>query len=216
LVGAPIGERLMWTVLASLGITVLGGLLLNLVGGLTRDHWLVLIAILVCAGSIVALRRAPEGKGSEKAIQSDAANDSQLESNGTSQRRRLRLSDLSAIVIGLSLVVGALTLSQLSTTATSEHFAQLWLVPAPKNASSNSGLAQLGVQNFEGKSASFLVNLYPAGSEKPMGTWPIVLRNRAAWTMDIRRPTTAALRATLSYPSEPKTPKQFVTLQPPG
>ena len=38
-------ERLMWSFGSSIGIVILGGLLLNLTGGLTRQHWLILISV---------------------------------------------------------------------------------------------------------------------------------------------------------------------------
>ncbi len=43
--------RLLWSVGASIGSIILGGLLLNVAGGLTANHWLVLVAggvVLFC------------------------------------------------------------------------------------------------------------------------------------------------------------------------
>ena len=58
-------ERIMWSFGSSIGIVILGGLLLNLTGGLTRQHWLILISAVVAVSAVAAWVRSgtrPPGK----------------------------------------------------------------------------------------------------------------------------------------------------------
>jgi uncharacterized membrane protein len=209
-------ERLMWTVLASMGITTVGGLLLNLFGGLTRHNWLIFAAIVVGASGVFQFGELLIHTISHKQKESSATLPQHYD-NGSSPttltRRNIR--GLTILLLALSLVVASLVVSQLNTSATRERFAELWLVPIVNNKvnfeSTTPGSARLGVQNFEGRTAHFLVSLFIGKSNIPLKR-SLTLQNGAEWSLIVNRPRNTALKATLAIRSGGKSHMQYVTL----
>jgi uncharacterized membrane protein len=217
-----IGESLVWVAVSSLAVSVLGGLALNLLGGLTRVHWLIFMAAFVALGCVVIGARSA-ALGRIASLPS--------ESNGSSQSVTDRIRHdgrtwrvVAALIAAGCLVAGSLILSQLSTSGTSEHFTQLWLLPASEkgraviSSSPSSGLglpsrsAELGVQNYEGTASSYVVSLFRKNSKRSSKTWSFTLVNGARWSVVITRPPGVPLTATLQIRSEQKRPIQSVTL----
>ena len=219
--GAFSGEWLMWAVSASLGIAVLGGLVLNVLGGLTRLHWLAYIAAVVGLFSAVSLFRAsesaePAGAVLNGKLHSDEVSGANCDRPTVRRMVYPRPRAILTLVFALLLVIGSLTLAQLSTSATRERFAQLWLIPTSSHGGAQAVSAELGVQNFEGRSEEFDVALYQLGSSNPTSTWSVFLQNEGQWAVTISRPSETGLRATLRVGSGLRGHLQFVSLQAPG
>jgi uncharacterized membrane protein len=178
-----IGERLLWTFLASIGISVLGGLGLNLVTGLTRDHWLLfesgVVLVLLCVNLGIGWRS------------SDSTPPSVPRRNEKSGQRRLFVSASVAIL----LLAVALSISYVSANHSQERFAQFWLNPTVAQGLQLTS-AQLGVQNFEGRTTHFAVSIYKGDSNAPMRR-TFTLRDGGTWSMQIKGDAKINLRATL-------------------
>jgi uncharacterized membrane protein len=216
-----IGESLVWVVVSSLAVSVLGGLALNLLGGLTRVHWLIFVAAFVALGCVViAARSKGLGIGSVPGPSnglSDSVTD-RIRHDGSTWR------PVAALIAAACLVAGSLILAQLSTSATREHFTQLWLLPASQNGrvvvssgpSPGLGLpspsAELGVQNYEGRPSSYVVSLFREYSKRSSQTWSFTLVNGASWSVTVARPSGVVLTATLQIGSEQRRPFQSVRL----
>jgi uncharacterized membrane protein len=177
-------ETLMWIVLTSIGISVLGGLILNLVGGLSRFHWMVFVIIIVIISSVITVVRLTNKEAG------DASRMGARNRPGVTNRARMGTSVLLAIIlVGL-----AVSLSYVSANNSRERFAQLWLVPT-RNAAGHSS-AQLGIKNFEGRTTRFVVSLYTGGSNVPSKRL-ITLKNDGSWSVNVSRSANVGLRATL-------------------
>ncbi len=120
-------ERAMWSVGSSIGIVILGGLLLNLTGGLTRQHWLILSSAVVAVvrrGRLVA-RRESHRRGTVR----------RRPRNGEDRTRwvtSLSLRPVALLLAAVLVVSGALVLSQRTSAESSrEHFVQAWILPRP-------------------------------------------------------------------------------------
>jgi uncharacterized membrane protein len=187
-------ERVMWSVGSSIGIVIMGGLILNLTGGLTRSHWLILIAaavgLLVVVGYLRAgMQDAPDGSASRV-------------SEGSAARGLALLSfrPVALMVVAVVVVVGGLVLSQRSNAeSTREHFVQAWILPQP-TGNVFSTKATLGVRNEEGGHQRILVEVKVgrAGSTMTVG-----LRDGQAWTHQITRTPGQAISVTVALASNP-------------
>src|ERR1035437_1773931 len=213
-----VSERLMWSAVASVGILVVGGLVLNLIGGLTRSSWLILSAVVVgCLGVFALLRPPPEA-------QVEDSLDARGRRNGNETRGPVRLTfgTVAAGLLILGLVVGSLAISQLRTPATRERFTQLWMVPVSGSGGKvtpgglNSASGEIGIQNYEGGSGRFEVSLYHQGSLFPFKRWSLELQSGGRWVVDVRRPLSGELTATLRIRSDPKSREQLVMLPAPA
>jgi uncharacterized membrane protein len=188
-----LGEMLLWTLLLSMGVSVIGGLILNYLGGLTRLHWLIFVDVVVILSITIEIIRD---------ISSPAAN--------SIQRRQLNISSaqaprLVAVMVSLLLLGGSLGLSYVSASKTTEHFAELWLVPQKGQAAT----AQLGVKNVEGRTTRFVVSLYEG--KKRVWHRSIGLSSGATWLIRVNRPFDTQLLATLKVPGH-VVKEQYVTL----
>ena len=178
-----IGERILWAFLASMGISVLGGLGLNLVTNLTRQHWLLfeacVVFIVLCIN--LGIHRVSGGSGSPSIAQ-------HIEASG---QKRLIVS----VVVVIFLLVAALSISYVSANHSQERFAQFWLNPTVAHGLQPPS-AQLGVQNLEGRTTQFAVSIYKGDSNAPMRR-TFTLRDGGTWSIKIKRLSNANLRATL-------------------
>jgi uncharacterized membrane protein len=185
-------ERAVWPVAASIGIMILGGLLLNLTGGLTRAHWLILSSAVVAVSAVVGWLRA----GVEPSPRTSAA-------EADAPRPLLNYFSLRAVAIlaaAVLVVSGALVLSQRTNTESSrEHFVQAWILPQPAtNAFSTT--AQLGVKNEEGEDVVLIIEMKQGSSES---SWTVHLGDGQQWTHEITRALGKTVSATVAKASDP-------------
>ena len=205
----PVLELIMWILLVSIGASVLGGLVLNLLGGLTRTHWIIAISVFVLACTITSIFTTSGGAHSHEYSQVK-----------TVPRRpsHFRPSALLLYLLAGGVIAAAVVVAQLSTSAARERFSQLWLVPithSTPDQDASQSLAQLGCHNFEGQSEQFVVSLYVGASLQPSERWSVNLRNGAQWSVDVPRPAHSSLRGTLLISGSHSPADQFVTLQAP-
>lgn len=200
-------ERFMWSAGASIGIVILGGLLLNLTGGLTRPHWLILIVAVVAVCAVLSWFR-----GGPRVTEPADGTAADVEPAGGilgSLSLRAVLLLLAAVLV----VSGALVLSQrTSAEANREHFVQAWLLPQPSN-NAFSTTAQLGVRNEEGGPEVVTIRLR-AGSHG--STWTVGLKNGQSWTHQLSRSLGDTVTATVALASDPSSVLARVDLAKPA
>jgi hypothetical protein len=179
--------RVYWSVLASFGLAVAGGFVLNVAGGLDRDHWCLVVAAIVGVTGAVGWVRGATAPGGTRRVEPVAA---------TITPRSVLL-----VAVAVALVVGALTLSQISTSrAESEHFVELSILPQPVFNNDSTGV-ELMVTNDEGTRTAFVVTI--DGTTPTPRTWTVVLAANARATLALTRPAGAAVTASVARRGEP-------------
>jgi hypothetical protein len=182
-------ERLFWCLLASLGATVAGGLILNMTAELTQSTWLAYSSGVVVVAALTSMARHTEGDGHN------------------SRRRRIpvRVALPTALlgVATLALIAGALALSVYSSsTGNREHFVQLWLVPSPATAGANAQRAELGVTNYEGRRVRLDISIRTPDTVV-LSRKGLLLDQGQTWTYRIFRPGLVPVTATVALASAP-------------
>ncbi|MGD0882234.1 MAG: hypothetical protein ABSB09_11765 [Acidimicrobiales bacterium] len=211
-------ERQMWIVGASFGLAVVGGLVLNLAGGLTRTSWLVWIGavVVVCtalkfvlpvAPSLSDADVAPDTAGPATSLGVPGARRSAPGQIGVSWRQGLLLLGAAAICAA-SLVLSVHT----DAVSTRESFVQAWVVPRPiEDVRSTS--VELGVRNHLGNQCTFLVRV-TVGKGTPE-VFSVHLADGASWTHLISRQPTERVVSTVSTTSRPSVVTNRVLLATP-
>jgi uncharacterized membrane protein len=191
-------ERLFWSVVASISMAVLGGLVLNAFWSLTRATWLLLYLSIFLVLTPVSLFNASHPPyPAEHSVHTKISPDNSL------QPRRWSPLSLSLACVALLLVCGSLTLSQISTArTTSEHFTQLWIVPQPVDSGNYATRFEIGIMNNEGFDAEFVVRVTLAGA--PWRHWVLHLHQRASWEATLQRPPLADVSATVAFAASPQ------------
>lgn len=185
------GERIWWSVVASTGTALLGGLLLNVTGGLTRTSWAAFLGSITATGTVFAVIRPRLPGEMERRPRSIRRGPS-----GYSQRWLW-------LIPVLLLLAGAIGLSVYSSrTSDQERFAQLWLVPTPLPAGDYANHMTVGIENQEGRTDTFRV-VVETGQGKTLETRRVRLASGARWTLKLSRPKGAAVEATLALASSP-------------
>jgi hypothetical protein len=182
-------ERLFWSVLSSLAIAVIGGLILNVAGGLTRRNWCILLGTVVLIMGIIAFARTLRYDGS-------------TEPRPSRERSRV-FSFRNVVLFGCSalFLAAALGLSQISTARTSrEHFVQLWMLPRPFEAANAATSFEVGVRNLEAKQSDFLVTV---SEPRQTLTWTVELKQGESWSQTMSRPSGDQVDATVALASTP-------------
>jgi uncharacterized membrane protein len=187
-------ERAMWSVGSSIGIVILGGLLLNLTGGLTRPHWLIVTSVVVAACALVGWSR-----GGNRVGEARSAGDSERQDR-TRWVTSLSFRPVALLLAAVLVVSGALVLSQrTSGESGQEHFVQAWILPHP-SGDVFSKSAQLGVRNEEGR-AEALVIVVRVGSSQASST-TVDLKDGQEWTERIGRNPGQPVSATVALTSQ--------------
>jgi uncharacterized membrane protein len=191
--GVEGAERAMWSFGSSIGIVILGGLLLNLTGGLTRPHWLILSSAVVAVCAVVGWLRGGTRVG--EALPAVAPEREERTHWVTS----LSLRPVAILLASVLVVSGALVLSQrTSTESNREHFVQAWILPQPSgNVFSTS--AQLGVRNEEGRSEALVIAVRVGSSQASSTT--VDLKDGQGWTDQIARNPGQPVSATVAIAS---------------
>jgi uncharacterized membrane protein len=191
-------ERFMWSFASSIGIVILGGLLLNLTGGLTRQHWLILSSAVVAITAVAAWLRSGNRVGEEPARWVTT----------------LSLRPVALLVAAVLVVSGALVLSQRTNTESSrEHFVQAWILPQP-TGNVFSTTAQLGVRNEEGDTEVLLIRVKVGSSGTSTRT--VDLRDGQEWTRQVSRNPGQPVSATVAIASRPSSILDRVDLAKPS
>jgi uncharacterized membrane protein len=194
-------ERLFWTVTASVGVTALGGLVLNFVGGLTAVHWATLGAVVAVGAGGVAWWRGLEGP-----VVSGFSG-ARL---GRGWPRGFALWLVAAIVTAAALSLSVYS----SVNERPERFAQLWILPIPFNAGSFAARASVGVTNEENRRAAFVVRVL-VGRRTVVAGRRVVLGQGQTWTYGVSRTVSQTVQATVALASSPSSILSSVTLATP-
>jgi uncharacterized membrane protein len=188
-------ERAMWAFGSSIGIVILGGLLLNLTGGLTRPHWLILSAAVVAVSTVISWFRSGEPAAVDRPDAHSAGQEPARRVRGTLSLRACALL-LAAVLV----VAGALVLSQRTSAESSrEHFVQAWVLPQP-SGNVYSTRAQLGVRNEEGDHEVLIVRLRVGSSNA--STLTVGLNDGQEWTHEVSRGAGQTVSATVAKASD--------------
>jgi hypothetical protein len=187
---------MMWGAGLVLAGTVLTGLLLNLVTGLTTLSWAVALAVVAaCAGGVRLVRR----RGAQKPA-SPPVTDAGTDAVKPAPVRRIgfRFSPITAGFLALAAVLAGGAVWLANASAGWQHdagFAQLWLTPATEATST------LGVRdNFAGQQTFRLVLRGDGG--KVLGAWDLSLAQGQAWQRTVARPAGSTLIARLGMPGQ--------------
>lgn len=183
-------ERQAWIVGASLGLDVLGGLVLNLTGGLTRTSWLIWIAAVIfgCMALNLALRLMPR-MSNETAADTltipEGTAVTAAEAPGGSERQRVTVRQCLILVVAAAICVAALVLSVHTDAISSrEEFVQAWVLPRPA-VDVASPSVEVGIQNRMGGEQTFIVRVVVGSGQAVAFT--VTLQNGESWTHVVSR-----------------------------
>jgi uncharacterized membrane protein len=129
-------QFLLLSIALSLAVLVLGSLLLNYVGGIHALSWaLLLVAVVLAACRVAAVRRGKAGKGPSW------------------PRPRLRRLEMAMVLAGVAAAVVAIVLSS-STVPVGDAigYTQLWILP---QAGSGGRVVQVGVRSQQQASTNY-------------------------------------------------------------
>jgi hypothetical protein len=190
---------LVWSVILSLALAVLGTLILNQVAPLSRTSWAILLGGLALVGYGVAGSRLRRHTEPSLGVTSGAKIDVRAAT--------VRFRWVGLIVIcSVALVAFSLDLAvRTTTTAANEQFAEVWLVPAQSAGKASSTLAVVGVKNDFGDSQRFNVTLAYSGRSGGSQSWRLDLRKRQVWTSTVRQIPGRSIEVELSSPDRPGT-----------
>jgi hypothetical protein len=202
-------ERQVWIIGASFGLTVFGGLVLNLAGGLTRVSWLAWVAtvIIICTAVKVVLRVRPSQTDADAdAMAPDAMSDGTAVAGSAAPTGgpgsfRVSLRQGLLLLVATAICVAALVLSvHTNTVSTRESFVQAWVLPQPAEDVTSPSV-QLGVQNHLGSQRTFLVRVTIGTG--PIEVFSVPLEDGASWTHLINRRPGERVESTVSTTSRP-------------
>ena len=189
-------ERVLLAVTLSISVSVLGGLLLNLLpAGLTRTTQTLLLSVVTLAGAATAALRRARVKSAEPAEPADPAEpgepsepaDPGEPGERRPVRRALRLSPagIASLVLAIAVASAAIAIGvQTAQAHDTASFTQLWIT-----ANSSSTRAQVGVMNDEGAAQSYTLDLTTHGGSGR--TYGFRLQDTASWRTEIALPATA-------------------------
>ena len=185
------GERLYWAFASSIATTILGGLFLNEVSTLDRFTWCLFLAFVITTASIISWdRNGPLGRHRVRR---------------TVRRKGRQVSPRSLLLLGCAagLLAGSLVLSQVSSArASREKFTQLWILPVPVNDADYASHFEVGIANYEGSRATFLVWVMVRGQTRRF--WRLQLDQAQAWQDTLSRRGFEPVYVTVSLASDPR------------
>lgn len=186
-------QRVMWTVAGSIGTVIAGGLLLNVIGGLTRTSWLLFLTIDVLILCIVGWVRGaspddldvPDGSNSIPTATDMSFLDPDASSEDEEPRKPVGLRQIALLIATAGVVAVALVLSiHSSAVASRESFVQAWILTQPANDKWSTS-AQFGLTNHEGERKRLIVDIAIGHSATQEKT--ITLDDGQTWHLGIRR-----------------------------
>ena len=207
------GDAFIWAVVISFGSAVAGGLVLNLMGGLTRRNWLIYTALVVTIATFVSINTAVTDRFEHEDTEAAVGIATVHLAKESAIRVNLSLRNIATALVGVVLLGASFALTYQSAVSTRERFTQLWLIPSGTNPAVSRTEAQLGMQNHEGASERYTVTLFEGNGTTATTTWALTLDDGATWTRSIPRPTGTSLRVTLTYHTGNHQQVQYVVLQ---
>jgi Protein of unknown function (DUF1616) len=207
-------ERQLWIVGASFGLTVLGGIVLNLAGGLTRSSWLAWVGavVVVCIAFKLARSQVPSRSDTHQAARRsadvasldshEAASGEAADHGATSGSIRVSPRQATLLVAAGVICAAALVLSiHTDATTSRETFVQAWILPRPSEDVSSTSV-QLGLENHLGGQRTFLVNV-TVGLFAAPEVFSVRLADGASWIHVITRQPGERVESTVSTTSHP-------------
>jgi len=180
-------ERVLLAVTLSISVSVLGGLLLNLLpAGLTRTTQTLLLSVVTLAGAATAALRRARVKSAGPAEPGEPSEPGEP-AERRPVRRALRLSPagIASLVLAIAVASAAIAIGvQTAQAHDTASFTQLWIT-----ANSSSTRAQVGVMNDEGAAQSYTLDLTTHGGSGR--TYGFRLQDTASWRTEIALPATA-------------------------
>jgi len=180
-------ERVLLAVTLSISVSVLGGLLLNLLpAGLTRTTQTLLLSVVTLAGAATAALRRARVKSAGPAEPGEPSEPAEA-AEPRPVRRALRLSPagIASLVLAIAVASAAIAIGvQTAQAHDTASFTQLWIT-----ANSSSTRAQVGVMNDEGAAQSYTLDLTTHGGSGR--TYGFRLQDTASWRTEIALPATA-------------------------
>ena len=229
--------RMLWSVGASVGSVILGGLLLNVSGGLTANNWLVLVTGgVVVLGGVSSLRVLISGaKHTDSSAASEPEEGASAEGVPAMEpgvepelvpatswplpRLAVSLRQWLLLVVAVGIGVGTVALSQHSVAVASrERFVQAWIIPQPVN-NPWSRSAQIGVHNLTGSTQTALVTVVESprkGGTPTTFHFSEVLAQAASWTHLLAREPGEPVRVTVTLAQAPTVVVSSVNLANPA
>lgn len=221
-------ERLLLSLGASVAVTIVGGVLLNLTPwGLRTPTWAIGLGCLTLAACVVALaRRNAYRSVAPVAMEQDV-------SDGPHDRRPMRVGVRQLVLLGVAVAAlsGAVLASRVGAIEQpAPGYTQLWMLPSPGSAQTSSAAAaattattaaaktvQLGIKNMEAKSMTYKLALLVNG--KTARIWSSIrIQPGASWQISVVVPgapsSTATVEAVLYRMDAPQTIYRHVELQP--
>lgn len=180
-------ERVLLAVTLSISVSVLGGLLLNLLpAGLTRTTQTLLLSVVTLAGAATAALRRARVKSAGPAEPGEPSEPAEA-AEPRPVRRALRLSPagIASLVLAIAVASAAIAIGvQTAQAHDTASFTQLWIT-----ANSSSTRAQVGVMNDEGAAQSYTLDLTTHGGSGR--TYGFRLQDTASWRTEIALPAAA-------------------------
>jgi hypothetical protein len=193
-------ERQVWSVGASFGLNVAGGLVLNLAGGLTRSSWLVWVGAVIGICLIIKLLLAPFTSRSKPSPPERIVNvgvipesDETLVVGKSDSAKghgamRVAVRQVVLLLTAGAISVAAMVLSIHTNTATTrESFVQAWVIPRPSEDVTSTSV-ELGLRNDLGGERTFEVDVtVGSGRAEEIEIFSVPLTDGEAWTKVITR-----------------------------
>jgi preprotein translocase subunit SecG len=191
--------------------TVLGGLLLNLMGSLTRTNWLLALSVFVVVLCLMQAGRTarhpiPPMDGHEE---HSAPAPLTTRPARTDRKVFFRVATTAALVVVLFGITVAM--SVISAHDTRERFTQLWLIPVHRVGGSQAELVEVGLKNFEGHATRYDLSIKRspgAGLQHEQ----VTLGTNQQWTAVLTKPENQEILVTLHLATTPVQRDQFVML----
>jgi hypothetical protein len=206
--------RQVWIFGASMGVVIVSGLVINLAGGLTADHWLVWIGAETVLLAVVGVLRSVLGRsdGTGEPVTSEAGADGP-------PRMRLTLRQWVLLAAAVAVGLGTVAVSEHSVATTrTERFVQAWILPVPiHNPWGRTAL--VGIRNQTQQTQEFVITavLSPLKGGAPTTyVWRQVLPQGRGWTREFNREPGEAVRVTVATTSAPNVVLSSVNLATPA
>jgi hypothetical protein len=203
-------QRQLWSVGASFGLTVAGGLVLNLAGGLTRASWLVWVGAVVVLCNVLKLvlprgtNRVDTPPTDTDILDGSNADGSAIASTAGVRNSRGPMISLRGGVLlfgAVATCAAAIVLSvHTNAESTRESFVQAWVLPRPSEDVASPRVL-IGIRNHLGYQRTFDVHV-TVGNE-PTKTFSVPLANGASWTRVITRLPGERVESTIFTSSQP-------------
>jgi uncharacterized membrane protein len=168
----PAAERAVYTVMLSIAVTGVGGMLVEVFVGLEPRSWAALLFLATLSASWLAQRRRRHGASEPASTQIEVG----------------RLNPLSLLLLAAAVGLAAVSLSTAIGDAREgrddAHFVGLWALPHKSPGTGGAGAVSIGVLNHEGRPVSFRLRVTREGNT--LVNRPLRLGRGREWSMLLR------------------------------